>query len=111
MQQANSPLIDAGGGTTPYVQKVESNQNQRSQEKKKEKNTVSSPNFNFLLMLYFQLTWTIVSKYKTYTTTRQIAILNPKVPEELVFTLQCDFLKEFLHCFNYLVKDRREQKQ
>lgn len=34
MQQANSALIDAGGGTTLYVHKVESNQNHRSQEKK-----------------------------------------------------------------------------
>lgn len=51
MQQANSALIDAGGGTTLYVHKVESNQNHRSQEKK-----ISRPNFIFLLMSYFQLT-------------------------------------------------------
>lgn len=60
-------------------------------------------------MSYFQLIQTAVSKYRTYTTKHtEIAILNPKVPEELVFTLQCDFLIEFLHCSNYLGKARRE---
>lgn len=38
MQQSNSALIDAGGGTTPYVHKVESNQNHRNQGKKIKKN-------------------------------------------------------------------------
>lgn len=37
MQQGNSALIDAGGGTSPNVHEVKPNQNHRSQEKKKEK--------------------------------------------------------------------------